>query len=99
MGQHADFDKITVGDGAGRACDEGDRRGDPDKGHDRYPASSYSAVASALEQSAKEPQAAKGSQPQATKESQAAKEPQPNARKRFQLKPQKSLKRKRLRSL
>ena len=35
MGQHADFDKITVGDSAGRACDEGDRRGDLDKGHDR----------------------------------------------------------------
>lgn len=53
----------------------------PTKATTATTASSYSVVASALEQSAKEPQAAKGSQPQATKESQAAKGPQSNVTK------------------
>ena len=33
MGQHADFDKITITNSAGIVRDERDRRGDSGKGH------------------------------------------------------------------
>jgi hypothetical protein len=35
MGQHADFDKVTVERSAGMARDECGRRDNRDKGHDR----------------------------------------------------------------